>query len=444
MGFPALALTDHGTVGGWVKMIAECNRKKDKKGNQLVHPDTKQPLATIKPLIGCEFYFARNHAFKDILGQPDGRKGNRHLILTARNWEGYQNLCRLSEKSWIDGFYHNPRIDIEQLAAHSKGLICQSACLSSLINALILNDKYQEAKRVATIFKDIFGPYFFLEVMYHGIDAERMIIPDIIKLGAELGIPVIATNDVHYILKEMAKSQEALMCISTSKCILDPKRIKFPYDEFYLKSAEEMGKIFGHYPSLLTNTVALAEMVDADNIEKNMGGMRLPAYKVPTPFQSPQEYLEHLAWVGMKKLGWNSSAKHIEALKKELFDVQVAKDVNNYDFATYFLMKWDMIDFARKEKILTGCGRGSGYASVLLRTLGITYGPDPIKYGLLWERFLGFDDKQFYLASDFGIEVQMPDQIDLAEQADLLEEEEEDAMDEVRMVEDDPGGVDRY
>ena len=442
MGFPAMSLTDHGTVGGWVKLIAECYREKDKDGNAIPYP-------TIKPMIGCEFYLARDHRWHGIDAakkkdkkysgpnlQPDKKKGNRHLVLTAKNWIGYQNICRLSEKSWVDGVYHNPRIDIELLSQHSEGIICQSACLSSVINSCLLHDRYDKAKQAATIFKDIFKEDFFLEVMYHGIDAEGMIIPDVLKLGNQLDVPVICTNDVHYIEKPQAKSQEILMCISTKKCVLDPKHLQFPYDEFYLKSAEEMGAIFGHHPELLWNTMSLAERVDADGIKKSMGGMRLPGFTVPENFKSPQDYLEHLSWEGMRKLGWDRSVPHVEALQKELADIRVAKDNNNYDFATYFLIVWDYVNFAREKGILTGCGRGSGYASVLLRALGITYGPDPLSYGLIWERFLGFDDKRFIKESDFGLDEE--EKLDLTGLLDAVQEkkEEDEALEDVLEFED--------
>ena len=433
MGFPAMGCTDHGTVAAWIKFVAECSRKKDKKGNDI-------PFAPIKPALGCEWYLARNHKYKDTVNQPDGRSGNRHFITFAKNWKGFQNLCRLSELSWCEGFYHSPRIDIEQLAAHAEGLIATSACLSSVINSALLNDKYDAARAACGIFKDIFKEDFFLEVMYHGIDAEAAIIPGIFKLSADLNIPVIATNDVHYVTKDMARSHEALMCMSTSKCLHDPKHLSFPYDEFYLKSAEEMGLIFGDRPEVLWNTCALVERIDDRDIATNMGGMRLPVYKVPPGFAGPHEYLEHLAWEGMQKLGWNNSPAHVACLKKELGDVRVAQENNGYDFATYFLVVWDYINAARKKKILTGCGRGSGYASILLRTLGITYGPDPLKYNLLWERFLGFDDKRFYLASDFGLE----EEVDIAALVDAAEDEEEDDLFEERGIEDDAGGVDRY
>jgi DNA polymerase-3 subunit alpha len=450
MGFKSFALTDHGNVGGWIKFWNACKLKKekvkDKSGKEteieIVGADGK-PCPPLKPLFGCEFYLARNHKGRGA-EQPDGRKGNRHLILVAKNAEGYRNLCRLSQQSFTDGQLYDPRIDLNLLAEHSDGLICQSACLGSVINNNLLHARYDVAKRTASLFKDIFGRDFFLEAMYHGIDAEASIIPYILKLGKELDIPVICTNDCHYIKKEQAISQEVLMAMSTSKCLKDPRHLHFPYDEFYVKSAEEMGKIFGTHPELLLNTVSLAERVEdflkpsaasGEDIIK-MGGMRMP--EIETQGLTPYQYLEKLAWEGLKKLKWDQSEIHVKALKMELADVKIAKDSNNMDFATYFLIVWDYINFARQNKILTGCGRGSGYASVLLRCLGITYGPDPLRYGLIWERFLGFDDKYFLLDSDWGFDEEE------TTTEDVVVVEADDDLDEAREVEDDMGGTDRY
>ena len=429
LGFPALALTDHGNVGGWIKFIKACQASKDKDGKDI-------PYAPIKPILGCEFYLSRSQLAKDKVGQPDGKSGNRHLNLYAMNWKGYQNLCALSESSWVNGVYYgNPRIDLELLAKHSEGLMCGSACLSSVVNANLLHGRYDMAKKAATLFKDMFKENFFLEVMYHGIPDEKNIIADIFKLSVELDIPVVATNDTHYVCRHHGSSHEVLMCMSTSNCITNPKHIHFPYNEFYLKDAQEMAGMFGSAPQSITNSVAMAERIDADDINRNLfGGMRLPSFEIPPTFDGPYEYLVHLAKEGAKRLNWDKSPKHIEALKKELRDVKVAQDNNNYDFATYFLIVRDYVMAADKRGIVTGCGRGSGYASLLLRTLDISYGPDPLEYGLLWERFLGFDDKQFVRDEDFGFTKDVVSEA-LSSVEDLNEERE---------VEDDFGGVDRY
>jgi len=352
MGFSALAISDHGNIGGWIKFLHECSAKKDKKGKGIPYP-------TIKGILGCEMYISR-FLKVDKDSQPDLRKGNRHLVLLAKNWDGYRNLCTLSHISWTEGYYYNsPRIDIDTLAKYSNGLICSSACMSNVINANLLKDRYDEAKKAASIFKDIFGEDFFLEVMYHGFSGQYKIMPMIYKLGKELDIPVIATNDVHFVSKEQAQSQEVYVCMSTGTCLQNPKRMKHPYPEAYLKSAEEMFALFGDHPEVLYNTKALADRVDTKGIEKNLfGGMRLPTYEVPTGFNSPMDYITSLAKEGLKKRKWDKSKKHIDQLKQELEDIQVAWEVNEYDFATYLLIVRDYINYAKEQGIMVGSGRG--------------------------------------------------------------------------------------
>ena len=395
MGFPALALTDHGNVGGFIKFIKACRATKDKKDNPIEY-------APIKPILGAELYLARNHLSKGKAAQPDERKGNRHIVLLAKNWDGYQNLCQLSQTGFVDGFWYDPRIDFGLLSKHSKGLICSTACLGSVVNINLVYGRYKQAKQAASMLKDIFGEDFFMEIMFHGIYSEKYIADDIFKISKELDVPVIATNDCHYIEKKHAKAQEVLMCMSSSKCIHDPKRPRLPTEEFYLKSAAQMLSIFKHTPQVISNTVALAERIDTEDIEKHLfGGMRLPKFDIPEKYNTPYEYLKDLAVDGVKRLKWDKSKPHVDALKKELIDVRVALDNNNYDFATYFLIVRDIIQFAKSKGIMCGAGRGSGYASVLLRCLGITHGVDPLNYELLWERFLGFQNSKFVKSSDF-------------------------------------------
>jgi len=389
-GFPALALTDHGNLGGLIKFIQLCEATKDKNGEDI-------PYDTIKPLLGGELYMSASRFNKSSETQPSGQGGNFHLILIAQNWKGYQNLCSLSNFAYTEGFYFAPRIDFELLAKHSEGLICSSACLKGIVNQNLLYDKYDEAKKAAMMFKDIFGDRFFLEVMYHGIPAELKIVPEIFKLSKELDIPVIATNDVHYVTQDQALSQEVLTCMSTRTCLSNPKRLRQPYSEFYLKSADKMHQMFKKNPNCITNTVSIANMVDHEDIKKNLfvKRMRLPEFETPDGFNSPMEYLIDLADKGMKDLGWDKKPKYVKALKTELEDVQVAIDNNDYDFATYFLIVWDIVNFARKSGIFMAPGRGSGYASVLLRCLKVCYGPPPFSedgegLDLLWERFLAF------------------------------------------------------
>ena len=421
-GFPAAALTDHGTVGGIIKFIQLCNATKDKKGKEI-------PFPKIKAIPGIELYMSKNRHNKDISLQPDMKKGNYHIILHAKNFKGYQNLCQLSELSYTEGFYMNPRVDFELLSKYSEGIMCSTACLKGLVQQNLLYDRYNEAKKVVNVFKDIYKDDFSLEIMYHGIEAEKQIIGDIFRLSKETNTMIIASCDSHYLKKEQAKTQEMLMCMSTNKCIKDPKHIHFPYDEFYLKSAAEMYEIFGDAPEVLSNTLLVAEKVDINDIMKNIfiSSMRLPKFEIPPQFKSQYDYLEHLAWEGMRKLGIDKSQKHIDEIKMELEDVNVALENNGYDFPSYFLIEWDIINWARKNNIFTGPGRGSGFASLLLRCLGVTYGVDPVQKGLLWERFLGFQNLRYISEKDFGIgtEISIPEPI-----IEIEESEEEEVIEE--------------
>lgn len=394
MGFRALGITDHGNVGGLIKFFNECQKTTDKDGNKLDY-------APIVPLLGCEFYLSKNRFAKSKADQPDGRKGNRHILLIAKNWDGYKNLCRLSEHSWVDGYYNDPRIDFSLLEKYHEGLICSTACLSSVVNANLLYGRYDIAKKTVSKFKEIFGEDLYMEVMFHGIDAERLIIPDVIKLADEMSVKLVASNDCHYCKKEQGPSQELMMCMSTSRCMKDPKHLHFPYHEFYLKSAQEMASIFSSIPDALFNTNEIVDKIDVKSIKTNFGGMKLPDFALPEGYKDPHKYLEDMAWSGLRNLKLDDSKAHVNRLRLELDDVKIAKLNNGYDFATYFLIVRDYINFAREKGILTGCGRGSGFGSLLLKCIGITYGVDPIEHDLLWERFLGFDSKKFVRLEDF-------------------------------------------
>jgi DNA polymerase III subunit alpha len=464
MGFKALAITDHGTVGGWVKFNESCKNKKYKtKQGEVVIENT------LKPILGCEFYVARDHLSRGSESNPDGRKGNRHLVLLAKNHEGYKNICKMSQASYVDGFYSSPRIDLNLLAKHSEGVIASSACLSSVVNNNLLKGRYDAAKKVSTILKDIFKDDFYLEVMFHGMDEQAYIIPDVLKLGNELGIKVIVSNDVHYLQKPHASTQELLMAISTSKCIKDPKRMHHGYDEFYLKSAEEMLKPFTAYPNLLTNTLEIADKISNDVLktekmilpnfdikkarEENVIVINTDQHNILLPDNRPRDInivkakskkfeesyslLVDLCLAGMKKLNILDSQKHVDRLNLELTDVRIAWTNNTMDFATYFIVVWDIINFCNKSNILIGPGRGSGYASIILRVLGITYGPvDILEYGLIWERFLGFSEIYSLSNKDIGYFPEEDNTIvnPVVEINELFDDRE---------LEDDLGGIDR-
>ena len=407
MGMPALGLTDHGTVAGIMAFLREC-RAQD-----------------IKPILGMESYLCRDHTCHCKEGQPDGRKGNKHINLIAKNHKGYQNLCALSQKASLQGMYYDPRIDFELLSEHREGLIVTSACLSNIVNWHLANDRYQAAKRAAGMFQDIFGEDYYLEMMFHGIDREAKVLPDIQKLGKELGIKTIVTNDAHYENKEDAEFHEYVMCMSSKRSIRDPKRLKFPFNEFYLKSEEEMLEIWRHCRQSMRNTLEIADKCDYSDIifVEEGGTMKLPHFDIPSGYSDPLSYLEDLAWKGLKREKLHRSEPHKNRLKRELDDVKLIWDTKRYDFSTYFLVVEDMMRFAREKGIASGI-RGSGYGSLLLKCLGITEGVDPLEQDLLWERFLGFDDKYFISESDFGIgeteEVAEQDQVDETDPTDVM------------------------
>jgi len=386
LGMRAVGLTDHGTVAGIITFLKECRKQ------------------NIRPVLGMESYLCRNHKCHSKDGQPDGRKGNRHINVIAKNLKGYQNLCALSQTACLEGYYYDPRIDWELLEKHKEGIITTSACLSNVINYNLSVDNYAGALKIVGGFQDLFGEDFYLEMMYHGIDREGKILPDIQKLSKQTGVKIIATNDAHYLEKEDAEFQKVLMWMSTGRSVRDPKKISFPYDEFYLKTAEEMYEIFRSVPEYMRNTLEVAEKCDYSDIVfvENGGEMRLPRFDLP-PGEDPFSHLTKMAWDGLRKIGWGQSDRHIKRLERELADIKLIYDTKRYDFSTYFLIVEDIARWARSEGIDAGV-RGSGYGSVLLHCLGVCEGVDPLDYDLLWERFLGFDEKMFISEDDFGIQ----------------------------------------
>ncbi len=405
MGFPALSITNHGNTSSWIKFIKYCAMTKDKK-------DKPIQFAPIKPILGNQVYLCQNHQYKSRQLQPSGSRGNTHLILLAKNWEGYKNLSILTQKSYVDGFYRKPRIDMQMLNKHHSGIIVSSACPASIVNYNLAKGRIKQAEKVVGMFKQIFKEDFFLQIMQHGYDIQTNVIADIFAIAKKTNTPAIVTNDVHYINKQHAQAQQILMCMSTQGCIKDPNRIHHPYKQFYLKSAQQMGNIFGFCPQLLYNTVQIADRVDINDITKNLfGTMRLPQFSVPQQYQTKQKfygrlhYLKDIAIMGLKQRGWDKSQKHIDRLNLQISDIQVAYESNDYDFATYFLIQYDMMRQAKSRGIITGFGRGSGFASILLHCIGVCYGADPLaQQGMLWQRFLGFDDKQIILEKDFGFQ----------------------------------------
>lgn len=353
----AIAITDHGNMFG----VIDFYKTAKKEG--------------IKPIIGCEVYTSpRTIRDKD----PNYDKYQGHLILLAKNMQGYKNLIKLVSISYTEGFYYKPRVDLEELEKHSEGIIALSACLAGDVAKSLMNRNYNKAKFYATKYNEIFGEgNFFLEVQDHNIPEQKEVNAGIVKLSKETGIPLVATNDVHYVRKEDSKTHDVLMCIQMGKTVDDPNRMRFGSDEFYLKSREEMEDSFSYIEEALDNTVKIAEMC---NVEFDFNTIHLPKYDVPDG-KTPESYLRELCFKGLEERYGDPSQDAVDRLNFEL-DVIV-----KMGYVEYFLIVWDFINFSKQNNIIVGPGRGSAAGSIVAYTLKIT-DIDPIKYSLLFERFL--------------------------------------------------------
>lgn len=353
LGMKALAITDHGSMYGIIEFYKAAQ------------------AAGIKPILGCEFYIVAT----DRREKSTAAREYAHLILLAKNKTGYKNLMKLCSAGFTEGFYYKPRIDHEILKQYSEGLVCMSACLAGEIPSALVRGEYDAAKQTAAWYKSVFGEDFYLELQDHGIAEQRMINPQLIKIGRELGIELAVTNDSHYTLKEDAQAQEVLMCLQMGRTI-DEGGL-FDSDEFYLKSPQEMASLFSYVPKAVENTVKIA---DKCNVELEFGELHLPDFPIPDGFESHYEYLEYITREGMKKRYANPDV-YEERLMYEL------DTIRSMGFVDYFLIVWDYVAFARKSGIMVGPGRGSAAGSIVAYALSIT-NIDPIKYGLLFERFL--------------------------------------------------------
>lgn len=360
---PAVAITDHGNLFGVVEFF-----KKAKKSG-------------IKPIIGCEIYVAPESRFdKAKISKDSGtpEEASFHLTVLVENEEGYRNLNRLVSLSYIEGFYYKPRVDMELLSQYNKGLIALSGCLKGEIPYNIVYGNMEKAESIAKNLKEIFGENFFLEIQSNGLSDQDKANKGLIEISKKFNIPLVATNDCHYLHKSDARAHEILLCIQTGKTIKDEKRMKFQTDEFYFKSSEEMYSAFREIPESLKNTL---EIADRCNFNFKLGEYKLPKYHVPEGY-SPEEYLKKLAQEGLKERFKDSVPEdYIKRLDEEL------KVITEMGFASYFLIVWDFINYARKKNIPVGPGRGSAAGSLVAYALKIT-DIDPIKYGLLFERFL--------------------------------------------------------
>ena len=357
MGQTACAITDHGVMYGCVAFFDAAR------------------AAGIKPIIGCEVYVATRTRF-DKVNRIDG---NNHLILLCKNEIGYKNLIKMVSAGFTEGFYSKPRIDKDLLEQHHEGLICLSACLAGEIPQAILAGDYERAKQAALYYRDLFGEgNYYIELQDHGLEEDQVVLPQLIRLARETGIPMVATNDAHYITKEDAKMQSILLCIQTGKTIADADRMEFQTDEFYLKSTDEMYDLFAMVPEACENTNKIAEQC---NFEFTFGETKLPYFKAPDGMEN-QEYFEKLCWEGLER---RYPGKVTDALKERLsYEINVVKTMG---YTNYYLIVYDFINYAKSRDIPVGPGRGSGAGSLAAYCVGIT-DIDPIRYNLIFERFL--------------------------------------------------------
>ena len=359
LGMKAIALTDHGVMFGSALFFQECQKE------------------GIKAITGCEMYVAPKSRFDKELGRDDDKYN--HLILLAKDKEGYQNLIKLVSSGFTEGFYSKPRIDKEILREHSKGLICLSACLAGELSKAILEDDMDKAETVALWYKEVFGDDYYLEIQNNGLREQIMVNQKIIELSKKLNIPLVATNDAHYLKREDSFNHEILLCMQTGKRITDEDRMRFETDEFYIKSPEEMSDYFEAVPEAIENTVKIA---DKCNFEFEFGVTKLPNYDVPKEFKTHEEYFRKLAEDGLKERYGKNLSKEIK--DRAEYEMSV---ISKMGYVDYYLIVWDFIHYAKSKGIPVGPGRGSGAGSIIAYAIGIT-DIDPIKYNLLFERFL--------------------------------------------------------
>ncbi len=371
-GQPALAITDHGNMFG-VKEFLDTVAKKE---------------APLKPIVGCEMYVAGNSRF-DRKGRED--QSSYHLIMLAKNMDGYHNLIKLSSKAYIEGFYYKPRIDHELIEQYHEGIVCCSACLGGEVPQAIMEGKPEEAERIAAWYKSIFGDDYYLEVQRHETDVpgaekstfehQQQVNEVIFKIAEKLGIKVVATNDVHFVRKEDGPAHDRLICISTNSDFDDPKRLRYTQQE-YLKSTEEMSAIFADHPEVISNTLEIVDKCEVLNLNHDP---ILPIFPLPEGFTDSNDYLHFLTYEGAHR----RYGEDIPEATRERIDFELAT-IKKMGFPDYFLIVQDFIKAARNMGVWVGPGRGSAAGSVVAYCLTIT-NIDPIKYDLLFERFLNPD-----------------------------------------------------
>ena len=358
LGMDAIAITDHGVMYGAIEFYKACKEE------------------GIKPIIGCEVYVAPRTRFDKEAGIDN--KYN-HLILLAKNNNGYKNLSKLVSIGFTEVYYYKPRIDLETLEKYHEDLICCSACLAGSIPQAILNGNMEKAEETAMWYKNLFGEDYYLEIQTNTLKEQSLVNQKLVELSRKLNIPLVATNDAHYTRKEDAYNHEVLLCIQTGKKMSDVDRMRFATDDFYIKSPEEVKEFFPNLPEALENTVKIAEKC---NVEFEFGHTILPNYEVPKEFSTHYDYFKKLCDDGIKiRYGENTPKEILERME---YEISVIKKMGYVD---YFLIVWDFINWAKSQGIPVGPGRGSGAGSIVAYAIGIT-DIDPIKYNLLFERFL--------------------------------------------------------
>ena len=361
LGMDSCAITDHGAMFGVIDFYKSCKK------------------AGIKPVIGCEVYTAARTMYDKEAGRD---RNSGHLILLAETQEGYSNLVKIVSKSYVDGFYFKPRVDKALLRQYSEGIICLSGCLAGNVQRMLLNNDYEGAKAEALELRSIFGENnFFLEIQNHRLEEDVRVIEGLKRLSADIDVPLVATNDAHYIRREDATAQDVLMCIQTQTNITDENRMRFENDEFYIKSEQEMHELFPDLPDAVERTHEIAERC---NVEFTFGDYHLPEYDPPDGM-SCDEYLRKLCYEGIVKR-YGAGAMDLSSGYRQRLETELSV-IENMGYVEYFLIVWDFIHYAKSNGIAVGPGRGSAAGSIVAYCLDITE-IDPIKYNLIFERFL--------------------------------------------------------
>lgn len=361
LGMDSLAITDHGVMFGIIDFYKSCKK------------------SGIKPIIGCEVYVAPRTRFdKD----PDRDRNMNHLILLAENMTGYKNLTKIVSAAFTEGFYFKPRVDKELLREHSEGIICLSACLAGAIPRKILNGDYSGAKAEALELRDIFGKdNFYLEIQNHFLDDDKPATQGLVKLAEDIGAPLVATNDAHYIKRSDAKAHDVLLAIQTGSTVDDENRMRFANDEFYLKSESEMMELFPEHPEAIENSHKIAERC---NVEFEFGEYHLPEF-IPPEGMTNKDYLRKLCYDGLERR-YGSEALQDGSTYRDRLESEL-EVIEKMGYVEYFLIVWDFIHYAKSNDIPVGPGRGSAAGSIVAYSLAITE-IEPIKYNLIFERFL--------------------------------------------------------